>query len=157
MQRERQPVREPTGPRRSGEPLRLTEVHYRMWARFAGPAWLRRLLGDRNGLRLDAGGLSVRLGPWLVTTPLDNLAGAAVTGPYRPWRALGPHLSLADRGLTLGTTTERGVCLSFRGPVRGLDPWGLVRHPGLTVTVDEPELVADVVNRIAGHGSSVTT
>lgn len=157
MQRERQPVREPTGPRRSGEPLRLTEVHYRMWASFAGPAWLRRLLGDRNGLRLDAGGLSVRLGPWLVTTPLDNLAGAAVTGPYRPWRALGPHLSLADRGLTLGTTTERGVCLSFRGPVRGLDPWGLVRHPGLTVTVDEPELVAEVVNRIAGHGSSVTT
>ncbi|MEV6896515.1 hypothetical protein [Amycolatopsis sp. NPDC051372] len=152
MQRERQPVLETTEPRQSAEPPQFTEVHYRMWARFAGPAWLRRLLGDRNGLRLDAEGLSVRLGSWLVTTPLDNLAGARVTGPYRTWRALGPHLSFADRGLTLGTTTERGVCLGFRGPVRGLDPWGLVRHPSLTVTVDEPELVAEVVNRVADHG-----
>ncbi|MEV4601838.1 hypothetical protein AB0K15_31110 [Amycolatopsis sp. NPDC049253] len=97
MQREQRPALEATGPRQAAERPRFTEVHHRMWARSAGPAWLRRFLGDRNGLRLDAEGLYVRLGPWVVKTPLDNLAGARVTGPYRPWRALGPHLSLTDR------------------------------------------------------------
>jgi hypothetical protein len=29
------------------------------------------------------------------------------------------------------------VCLTFRDPVRGIDPIGLIRHPGLTVTVDD--------------------
>jgi len=32
--------------------------------------------------------------------------------------------------------------------VTGIDPWGRIRHPGLTVTVAEPELVAEAVNRI---------
>ncbi|MEQ0559985.1 hypothetical protein ABJI51_12940 [Amycolatopsis sp. NEAU-NG30] len=121
-------------------------VHYRLHADFAIPVPpLRRLLG---GLELDATGLRVRFGPWLVETPLSNIAGAEATGPYRPWRALGVRLSLADHGLTFGTTWRRGVCLRFREPVRGLDPWGRLRHPGLTVTVSEPELVAAAINRV---------
>ncbi len=123
-------------------------VHYRLHADFAGPGWLHRLLGRRAGLDLDADGLRVRFGPWLVETPLSNLAGAEATGPYRAFRVFGVRLSLADRGLTFGTTTRGGVCLRFREPVRGLDPWGLVRHPGLTVTVSEPDLVAEAINRI---------
>ncbi|MET9000403.1 hypothetical protein [Amycolatopsis sp. Hca4] len=123
-------------------------VHYRLHADFAGPAWLHRILGPRAGLDLDAAGLRVRFGPWLVETPLSNLAGAEATGPYHPLRVLGPRLSLADRGLTFGTTTQGGVCLRFREPVRGIDPWGRIRHPGLTVTVSEPVLVAEAVNRI---------
>ncbi|SFW84367.1 hypothetical protein [Amycolatopsis australiensis] len=124
-------------------------VHHRLHAEFAVQVpWLRRALGARAGLELDADGLRVRFGPWRVTTPLSNVAGASVTGPYRAARVLGVRLSLADHGLTFGTTTEGGVCLRFREPVRGLDPWGLVRHPGLTVTVCEPDLVAEAVNRI---------
>lgn len=124
-------------------------VHYRLHADFAVrfPA-VRRALGARSGLELDAGGLRVRLGPWIVTTPLSNIAGAEATGPFSPLRGLGVRLSLADRGLTFGTTTERGVCLRFHEPVRGIDPWGLLRHPGLTVTVSEPDLVAEAINRI---------
>ncbi|GAB3144046.1 hypothetical protein GCM10027258_31940 [Amycolatopsis stemonae] len=123
-------------------------VHYRLHAEFAvKSARLRRVLGPRSGLDLDAGGLRVRLGPWVVTTPLSNIAGAEVSGPFSPLRGLGVRLSLADRGLTFGTTTDRGVCLRFHEPVRGLDPWGLVRHPGLTVTVSEPELVAEAIDR----------
>lgn len=129
-----------------GEPTVV--VHYRLHADFAVKfRWLRRLLGARSGLELDAGGLRVRFGPWLVTTPLANIAGASATGPYRALRGLGVRVSLADRGLTFGTTTEGGVCLRFREPVPGLDPWGLLRHPGLTVTVCEPDLVAEAVNQ----------
>ncbi|WP_410565048.1 hypothetical protein [Amycolatopsis sp. cmx-4-61] len=131
----------------AGEPAVV--VHYRLHADFAvGSPWLRRALGPRTGLELDATGLRVRFGPWLVETPLSNLAGAEATGPYRAWRVFGVRLSLADRGLTFGTTTQGGVCLRFREPVRGLDPWGLLHHPGLTVTVSEPDLVAEAVNRI---------
>ncbi|MFB9689257.1 hypothetical protein [Amycolatopsis plumensis] len=129
-----------------GEPAVV--VHYRLHADFAGPGWLRRIAGPGAGLELDAAGLRVRFGPWLVETPLSNLAGAEATGPYNALRVLGVRLSLADRGLTFGTTTAGGVCLRFREPVRGVDPWGLVRHPGLTVTVSEPDLVAEAINRI---------
>ncbi|MDQ7807951.1 hypothetical protein Q5425_29795 [Amycolatopsis sp. A133] len=130
-----------------GEPTVV--VHHRLHADFAvGFPWLRRLLGPRSGLELDAAGLRVRFGPWRVETPLSNLAGAEATGPYHALRVFGVRLSLADRGLTFGTTTRGGVCLRFREPVAGLDPWGRLRHPGLTVTVSEPELVAEAVNRI---------
>ena len=129
--------------------MQAVVVHYRLRADFAvGFPPVRRLLGARAGLELDADGLRVRFGPWLVETPLRNLAGAEATGPYRAFRVFGVRLSLADRGLTFGTTTQGGVCLRFREPVRGIDPWGLLRHPGLTVTVSEPDLVAEAVNRI---------
>jgi hypothetical protein len=128
-------------------------VHHRLHAGFAVPRpWIGRLLGEHSGLELDADGLRVRLGPWLVTTPLRNLAGAEVVGPFSAFRAIGVRLSLADRGLTFGTTTERGVCLRFHEPVPGIEPWGLLRHPGLTVTVAEPDLVAAAVNKIVAEG-----
>ncbi|MFI5585599.1 hypothetical protein ACIA5G_11235 [Amycolatopsis sp. NPDC051758] len=130
----------------AGEPAVV--VQHRLHADFAVHPWLRPVLNPWSGLELDADGLRVRLGPWLVTTPLHNLAGAEVSGPFNPLKGLGVRLSLADRGLTFGTTTERGVCLRFHEPVPGIDPWGLVRHPGLTVTVAEPELVAAAINRI---------
>jgi hypothetical protein len=127
-------------------------VHHRLRAEFAVKfPWLRRVLGSRSGLELDADGLRVRLGPWLVATPLSNIAGAEVSGPYSPLRGLGVRLSLADRGLTFGTTTEGGVCLRFHEPVPGIEPWGLIRHPGLTVTVSEPDLVAEAINRVVAQ------
>ena len=127
-------------------------VRYRLHADFCVRfPKLRRALGAGSGLELDADGLRVRFGPWLVTTPLANIAGAEVSAPFSPLRALGVRLSLADRGLTFGTTTEGGVCLRFREPVRGIDPWGLIRHPGLTVTVCEPGLVAEAINRVVAR------
>ncbi|MFI5606944.1 hypothetical protein [Amycolatopsis sp. NPDC051903] len=127
---------------------RDTVVHYRLFARFAAHPALRHLLPG-SGLWLDAEGLRVRLGPWVVTTALSNLAGATVAGPFHAARALGARLSLADHGLTLGTSTARGVCIRFHRAVPGLDPFGLVCHPALTVTVAEPDLVARAINQIA--------
>lgn len=94
--------------------------------------------------------LVARYGPWVCETTLDNVRDVAVTGPYRWFRAVGPRLSLSDRGLTFGTTPERGACLSLREPVPGLDPLGLLRHPALTFTVAEPERFAAAVSRRRG-------
>src|SRR2546421_7074678 len=67
--------------------------------------------------------LVARFGPWRVSTPLANVAGAEVTGPYAFWRTAGSaRLAITDRGLTFATNGERGVRISFRTPVRGLDP-----------------------------------
>lgn len=80
--------------------------------------------------------LHARFGRWSVSTLLDNIDGVQITGPYGFLKTAGPaHLSLADRGLTFATNGDRGVCISFREPVPGIEPTGRIRHPNLTVTV----------------------
>lgn len=80
--------------------------------------------------------LDVRFGPWRVRSPLENVAGVARTGPYRLAKTAGPaHLSFADRGLTFATNGDAGLCIRFEEPVHGIDPFRILRHPGLTVTV----------------------
>ena len=85
------------------------------------------------------------LRPWSVRTPRSNVSGVELTGPYHWWKVIGAHLSLADRGMTLGTNADRGACITFHRPVRGLDPLGLLRHPALTVTVARPEELRDAL------------
>lgn len=99
---------------------------------------------------LDGDRLVARFGPWSCETTVDNVVDVQVTGPYKAYRALGPRGSLADRGLTFGTTTAGGVCLCFREPVHGLDPFGAIAHPGLTVTVADREGFAAAVRSAAG-------
>ncbi len=92
---------------------------------------------------VDDGQLTVRFGPWKVRTAVANVAGSEVTGPYRAWKTLGPaHLSLADRGLTCATNGQRGLCIRFHQPVAGIEPFGRIRHPGVTVTVEDVEGLA---------------
>lgn len=92
-----------------------------------------------------------RFGPWRVSTPLANVVGVALTGPYAFYKTAGPaRLAITDRGLTFATNGDRGVLICFATPVRGLDPLGLLRHPELTVTVAEPERLAALLEaRIA--------
>ena len=89
-------------------------------------------------------------GPWVCRTALANVQEVRLTGPYRWYRAIGPRLSLADHGLTFGSTPARGVCLLFREPVPGIGPLGLIRHPNLTLTAADPERLAATVRRHAG-------
>jgi hypothetical protein len=90
---------------------------------------------------------AVRFGPWSLTTPLSNVEGATVAGPYLPFKVLGPHVSLMDAGVTFGTTWRRGVCVRFRRPVAAALPIGLLKHPAATVTVADPERLADLLER----------
>ncbi len=86
--------------------------------------------------------VTVGFGLWRMRIPRSNVAGVQVSGPFRWWKVLGPHLSLADRGVTFGTSTRRGVCIRLREPQPGLVPGRLLRHPGVTVTVADPQSLA---------------
>jgi hypothetical protein len=110
---------------------------YRSVARIFGitpsTAWVE--VGDE---RLEA-----RFGPWRVLTSRANVVDAVITGPYAFLKTAGPaRLAITDRGLTFATTGTQGVLITFARPVRGLDPFGLLRHPELTVTVRETTRLA---------------
>jgi Protein of unknown function (DUF2795) len=90
--------------------------------------------------------LVAHFGPWTVTTPVTNVLSTAPTGPYAAVKTIGPaHVSLRDLGLTFATNRERGLCIRFRKAVPGLAPTSLIRHPALTVTVEDPEGLARVL------------
>jgi hypothetical protein len=118
--------------------------------RFRLPLTALGVTAAASSVRLDGGRLIVQFGRWHVETPVTNIEEVTVTGPYTFWRAIGTRLSLHDRGLTFGTNTRQGVCLSFRQPVPGIDPAGLIKHPGLTVTVADPDAFAAAVRSAAG-------
>ena len=93
---------------------------------------------------LDDAGFHARFGRFAVDAPWEDVADAAVSGPYRAHRAIGPRLSLADKGATFGSSTAGGTCVSFHRPVAAL--FGRRRvHPGLTVTVADPEGLRDAI------------
>ena len=107
--------------------------------------WLLRIAGVRVGAAqvelTDDDRLLATFGRFRVETPLANVSGYRLTGPYRWWRAIGPRGSFADHGFTFGTSARGGVCLSFRewvqsGYVRG------GRLEALTVTVADPDALA---------------
>ncbi|WP_130650178.1 hypothetical protein [Egicoccus halophilus] len=114
---------------------------------------LLRLLGVRPETAqvvVGAQVLRVRFGLWWLETTLDNVTDVTLTGPFRAIKAIGPHLSLADRGVTFGTTTRAGVCLTFREPVGALAGRRWLRHPGATLTVQDPSGFAQLVRVRAG-------
>lgn len=95
--------------------------------------------------------LRVRYGGWRLRTPVANISGVSLSGGYTRLRTLGPpRLSLSDRGVSFTTNSERGVCVQFREPVRAIDPTGILRHPGATMTVEDPDGFADAVRAAAG-------
>jgi len=115
--------------------------------------WLLAPLGIRPStawLAVTEDELVVRFGPWRLRTTRDNIRDVRRTGPYHWWRVLGPHLSLADRGVTFGTNTGPGVCVCFVRPVPALLPGRRLRHPGLTVTVSAPDTL---VAALSPHAS----
>ncbi len=113
------------------------------------------VLGIRDGTASvtvsDDDRLDARFGRWSLTTDLANIVSVSVAGPYGYLKTVGPaHLSLSDRGLTFATNSRRGVCLCFAEPVSGIDPFGLIKHPNLTVTVADCAGLAATVQRRAG-------
>lgn len=94
----------------------------------------------RTGVEVGERDLTIRYGWWSLSTPLANVVDATRTGPYASWKVGGPpRLSLADGGITFGTTTEGGVCIRFEEPVHALLPVGPIQHRAATVTVDDPD------------------
>lgn len=117
---------------------------FRIDRRYRIPALLVGVREDRAWVELDDSGLRARFGPWCLRTPLSNVTGAGVSGPYSFAKTVGPaHLSFSDQGLTFATNGDLGVCFTFQEPVAGIEPSGRIRHPGLTVTVADPEALVE--------------
>jgi hypothetical protein len=132
------PRRRPPVPK--GSVPRTTTWDFRYDWPVAGASLLAGAIPRATEVEVGETHLSIRYGVWSLRTELTNIADVTLTGPYSPAKVGGPpRLSLKDRGITFGTTTARGVCISFHRPVRAADPLGLVRHPAATVTVAEPE------------------
>ncbi|MBU1801129.1 hypothetical protein [Nocardioides sp.] len=98
--------------------------------------------------------LSVRYGPWSLSTPVHNIAEASLSGGFTFLKTAGPpHLSLADRGVSFTTNPHAAVCLRFHRPVRAIDPTGLLKNPGATLSVRDPQaLLADVRRLVPAVG-----
>jgi hypothetical protein len=107
--------------------------------------WCLGVTPGRSEVTIDDATFRARFGIWRLETRVANVRCAEETGPYTPLRAIGPHISLADRGLSFGSTARGGVCLRFHDPVPGRETLGVVKHPGLTVTVAEPQALIDAI------------
>ena len=121
--------------------------------RFATPyRWAALPFGvtpSTSGVEVTADELRIRFGPWRLSTPLSNVRQTSVTGPYGFAKVAGPaHLSVADRGLTFATNGDRGLCMLLHEPVRGLEPTGRLRHPGVTVTVADCDGLAAALDAV---------
>ena len=112
--------------------------------------WPARLFGVHPGSAeavVTGERLLITFGPWRVESAISNIDGVEISGPYTILKTIGSaHLSFDDRGLTFATNPRQGVCVSFREPVRGLDPFGVIRHPGVTVTVADPRAFASALD-----------
>jgi hypothetical protein len=116
---------------------------------------LARLFGvtpERAWVDLREEELDARYGPWRVRTPVTNIARVEVTGPYAFFKTAGPaRIGITDRGLTFASNGDRGLCLTFHSPVPGIDPFGRLRHPELTVTVLDVDGLAEALARHGGQ------
>jgi hypothetical protein len=115
-----------------------TPVHFEFaWA----PAHRRanRLFGvtpARTWVDVDWGTLDAHFGRWQLITPLSNITAVKITGPYKFLKVAGPpRLGITDLGITFATNCRQGALLTFRDKVAAIDPFGIFRHPELTVTV----------------------
>jgi hypothetical protein len=84
--------------------------------------------------------LRVHFGPWRLDTQLSNIKDTQITDGYSFLRTAGPaHLSFTDRGVTFATGPGPGLCVCFHEPVKAIDWVGVLKHPGATMTVEDPE------------------
>ena len=90
-----------------------------------GDAWVE--LGDDD--------LAARFGWSRATTPVSNIAGWRIEGPWRWITAIGVRRSVRHGDITFGGSHHGGVRLDFVAPV----PVGLFRVPALYVTVEDLE------------------
>ena len=136
----------------------MTEIRlpFRFHAAFRLPAAAFGIRPDTAGIVVAEDHLDVRFGPWHVRTPLANVVSATTTGPFAWPKVIGPpHVSLRDHGLTFATDPAQGVCIRFERRVRGIDAFGLIRHPGLTVTPEDAPALAELLDR-SSHDPSRT-
>lgn len=96
-----------------------------------------------DGVTLTDDSFIATFGRSRLETPLTNVTAAHATHDYQWWKAVGMRLSMADDGLTFGTSTHGGVCVHFDERVRRVI--GFKDHSALTVTVDDLDGLVDAI------------
>ena len=135
----------PTGP--PPGPPRTGTFRFAFHPLFRLPARLVGVTPESAQVEVTADSLEVRFGRWSMTVPRDDIVEVQRSGPYQPWKVIGPpHLSFVDRGITFATTPHAGVCLRLREPRPGIEPTGRIRHPGLTLTVEDVDGLIDALS-----------
>ncbi len=111
------------------------EFDYPLAATLAGAG----ILPSTSYVEVGDGELFAKLGPWSFRTPLSNISGTEVTGPFAWYRVFGVRYSLSDHGVTYGTTTRTGLRIEFGDPVGATVPGGYgPKNPNATLTVADP-------------------
>jgi hypothetical protein len=127
---------------------RIDTFEFAFESRFARLLRLAGVTPDTTLVTVTDDEFRVRFGGWKLSTPLANCTGTCLTEGYTWFRAIGARASFKDKGVTFGTSTDRGVCVLFAEPVSALVPGNLMKHPGCTVTVEDCEgLIAALERR----------
>jgi hypothetical protein len=138
----------PTGPpRRRTRPAPATGTFgFRFEALMIPAAALVGVRPSNAKVEVGEDDVSVRFGHWSMSFPRSDVESAEVTGPYHLLKVAGPpHVSFSDRGVTFATNRQTGVCIRLLRPRPAIEPLGLVRHPALTVTVDDPDGLCELL------------
>lgn len=118
---------------------------FRFAPSYARAAGLFGISPDSTWVEVGENELEAHYGRWGLKTSLGNIASIEVTGPYRYVKTAGPpRLGITDLGLTFASNGDRGVLLRFHEKVPGLRP---LRHPELTVTVADPDALAELIRQ----------
>ena len=121
---------------------------FRWDRRYSRLASLFGVHASNSWVRVSADELHARFGPWSARTPLTNVLDTQKTGPYRLVTTMGPARgSFKDRGATFATNPDAGLCICFVEPLSILLPGGIIKSPGLTVTVAD----VDGLSEALGH------
>ena len=107
------------------------------------PALVFGITPRTASVRVEDDELRVRYGLWSLRTPLSNIVSAQLSGNFTFLKTAGPpHLSFSDRGVSFTTNGRRALCVEFHEPVPAIDPIGVIKHPGATLSVVDPEGLA---------------
>jgi len=93
--------------------------------------------------------LHVRFGLFRLRTPLTNVERWEESGGFTYVKTAGPARgSFSDAGVTFATNPDAGLCVLFHEPVSVLDPTSRFRHPGATMTVEDPKALAGALSAV---------
>jgi len=107
---------------------------------------------DRAYVDLN-GELDARFGFFQMRTPVANITGWRIEGPWRWITAIGVRRGFREGDVSFCGDPRGGVRLDFREPVR----WGIFRVPALYVAVEHLDALAAELDARGIHGEDART
>ena len=134
----------------AGRPPR--EFPFRVGAR--SRLFLRILFGVQPSLdsvRIDDEAVHVRYGRFRFRSPLANITGYRIEGPWRWITAIGVRRSIRHGDVSFAASPRGGVRLDFREPIH----WTIFNVPAIYVAVEDLRAFAAELETRGIHGVDV--